>query len=64
MNEKLTTVSDLAAYLNVPTSRIYQFTRQKGSEQIPHIRVGRYCRFFIPEVLDWLERKHKEEDND
>ena len=59
--EKLLTVSDLAAYLNVPKSWVYQRTRQRGPNSIPMIRCKKYCRFHLPTLLEWLQKQQNEE---
>ena len=61
---KLLTVSELSDELKTPVSWIYSRTRQKGPDAIPVIRVGKYCRFRLTEVLEWLEKRNKEADND
>ena len=58
MNEKLLTVDELAKELSTPPSWIYTRTRQKGPDSIPMIRVGKYCRFKLSEVLSWLESQN------
>jgi excisionase family DNA binding protein len=63
MTEKLLTVEELAEELKTPPSWIYSRTRQTGPDSIPVIRVGKYCRFKISDVLAWLERKSEESDN-
>jgi len=64
MNEQLLTVDELAEKLKAPPSWIYSRTRQTGPDTIPMIRVGKYCRFRLDDVLAWLERKGEEVDND
>ena len=53
--EQLLTVTELAAVLKVPPSWIYQRTRL-GQAAIPHIRVGKYVRFKLEEVLAFLRK--------
>jgi excisionase family DNA binding protein len=57
-NSELLTVEDLAKALKVPKSWLYDRTRRK-KDPIPHIKVGRYPRFQLPQVLSWLESKKK-----
>jgi len=38
-------VADLATYLGVPQSWIYDRTRSAGPEVIPHFKFGKYVRF-------------------
>ena len=52
--EKLMTVDELSDFLSVPKSWIYQRTSE-GT--IPFQKIGRYCRFWLPDVLAWLETK-------
>lgn len=49
--ERLMTVRELADVLAVPESWIYGHT---AARDIPTVRVGRYVRFRLSEVLTWL----------
>jgi excisionase family DNA binding protein len=49
--ERFVDVKELAAFLAVPCSWIYQHT---SDGDIPCMRVGRYVRFWLPDVLAWL----------
>jgi len=57
MPHKLVGVNELAETLSVPISWIYSRTRIKGEDRIPHIRAGKYVRFDVDAVMDWLKRK-------
>jgi excisionase family DNA binding protein len=57
MEEKLLTVEELAKQLKVPKSWVYGKTRIKGEDQIPCVRVGKYVRFRMPDVVGWLEHR-------
>ena len=61
MSEDLLTVDELASYLKVPRSWVYSRTREKGPDSIPRIACGKYIRFRIQEVMDWLKKKNKAE---
>jgi len=61
--EKLLTVSELGDKLSVARSWIYHRTRQKGSGRIPHIRAGKYCRFRLEDVLEWLEKQNPQDES-
>lgn len=50
----LLTVSEIAEVLKVPVSWIYERCRRRGSEKIPHIKLGKYLRFEITAVQNWL----------
>ncbi len=56
MKEPLLSVEELAAKLKIERSWIYDKTRRG---EIPMLRVGKYCRFRLSEVLDWLDKKYK-----
>lgn len=47
-------VDQLAAFLNVPRGWLYDRTRDKTSK-FPCIRIGRYVRFDLPEVIEFLK---------
>ena len=56
---ELLTIDELSERLRVPKSWCYDKTRQKGPDAIPVIRVGKYCRFEIGAVMDWLQKKRR-----
>ena len=61
MNQNLLTVDELSESLNVPKSWIYSRTRETGPDAMPSIKVGKYCRFVLDDVMAWLKRQ-KESD--
>ncbi len=61
MTQNLIGVNELAERLSIPPSWIYARTRLKDADQIPHIRCGKYVRFKIDEVMDWLEKQNENE---
>jgi hypothetical protein len=52
----LQTVVEVAAALKVPVAWVYERTRRRGLDQMPHLKIGKYLRFRPSEVADWLER--------
>lgn len=48
---KLLTVKELATYLAVPLSWVYERTRPGAKHRLPHVRVGKYIRFDLEKVL-------------
>jgi hypothetical protein len=50
-------VDNLANYLDVPKTRIYDRTRENGPEVIPHMKFGKYVRFNpeSPAFQKWLQ---------
>lgn len=59
MNQELLTVVELAEILKVKLSWIYSKTREKGPNAIPRVSVGKYIRFRLPDVLDWLNEQYE-----
>ena len=53
---ELLTVAEIAAALKVPVGWVYERTRRRGPDQMPHLKVGKYLRFSLPDVAHWLER--------
>jgi predicted DNA-binding transcriptional regulator AlpA len=47
-------VDALAAHLGVPRTWIYDRTRERGPETIPHFKLGKYVRF-NPESTEFQE---------
>ena len=52
--EGLMTVNEIAALLKVPPSWVYERTRRRGRERIPHVKLGKYLRFSVAEVGTWV----------
>jgi hypothetical protein len=55
------TPEDLAERLKVEVSWVYENTRKRASvrkaDPLPSIRMGKYLRFYWPEIEKWLERR-------
>ena len=59
MNQNLLTVAELAKSLNVPKSWVYSRSRETGPDAMPMLKVGKYCRFVLDDVLDWLKSQYE-----
>ncbi len=57
--DELLTVDELAAWLKVPPSWIYERTRRRGEGRLPHIKLGKYLRFEAAAVRAFLERQRR-----
>jgi len=55
---KLIDVRELAQQLNVPVSWLYERTRGR---EIPCVRLGKYIRFDLQEVLNYFKEKQTSE---
>ena len=56
---ELLTVEDVAALLKVSKSWVYEHTRSRNasrSEQLPHIKIGKYVRFDPQLVRAFIDR--------
>jgi predicted DNA-binding transcriptional regulator AlpA len=51
--EPLLSVSQLAKYLGVPKSWVYNQSRLKKHTGFPVKKFGKYLRFCLSEVLEW-----------
>jgi len=57
MNHEFLTVDELAEILKTPKSWVYGKSRETGPGAIPRIRVGKYLRFELNKVMDWLKKQ-------
>lgn len=55
--KKFLTAQELADSLRVPISWVYARTREKGPGTMPSLKMGKYRRFELKKVLDWLSAK-------
>jgi len=56
-NRRLLTVEQVAEKWQVPRSWIYERTRRRGLEQLPHVKLGKYIRFEETAVQEYLDRQ-------
>ena len=61
MNQNLLSVEEIAQVLNVPRSWIYSRTRETGPGSMPRIRCGKYLRFQLSEIMEWLKAQDETE---
>ena len=59
LERNLITPDQLSEKLQVPRSWIYARTRETGPDSMPKIKVGKYLRFHLNEVLDWIEERNE-----
>jgi excisionase family DNA binding protein len=48
--------AEIAQLLQVPISWVYERTRRRGVDRMPHFKLGKYLRFSKEEVLEWLHK--------
>lgn len=59
MKQNFLTVDELADSLSVPKSWVYSRTRETGPDAMPKLKCGKYCRFFLADVLEWLKKQNE-----
>jgi excisionase family DNA binding protein len=50
---------ELADLLGVPITFVYDRTRQAAADPIPHLKIGKYVRFDMDHVREWLADRTK-----
>lgn len=55
-SDGLVGAADISRLLHVPVSWVYERTRRRGIERLPHFKLGKYLRFSKEEVLEWLHK--------
>ena len=53
----LLTVEEVAELLKVPKSWVYERTRRRGLDRLPHIKLGKYLRFEEGAIIQYLEEQ-------
>ena len=57
--EELLTPHEIAEIFKVPVSWVYSRTRNRKGDKLPHIRLGKYIRFYEDDVRRYLDRQKK-----
>jgi len=57
--DELLTVDEVAFLLKVPKSWIYEHTRKRHGDRLPHVKLGKYLRFFECQVREFLKSKSR-----
>ena len=57
MGQNLLTVDELAEKLKLRKSWVYSRTRETGPDAMPRLRCGKYLRFRLDVVIEWLEKQ-------
>jgi Helix-turn-helix domain len=55
----LLTVQEVACLLNVPVSWVYERSRRRGPDRLPHFKIGKYIRFEVCALTEFIERKRR-----
>ena len=57
--ERLLTVEEVAEMFQVPQSWVYERTRKRGLERLPHLKLGKYLRFEEGAVREFLGQQRE-----
>jgi hypothetical protein len=55
----LLTAEEVACLLHVPVSWVYERSRRRGPEQLPHYKIGKYLRFEVRALTDFIQRQRR-----
>ena len=53
------TVKEIAAYLRLNVQTVYRKVGEKGSDALPHVRIGGAIRFKKSDVDNWMIENSK-----
>lgn len=56
-DDDLLTVEDVARLMKVPMSWVYEHSRQDGIDRLPCIKLGKYLRFRLSDLRNYIESK-------
>ena len=51
--------AEIGQLLKVPISWVYERTRRRGIDRMPHFKLGKYLRFSKEEVLEWIHKSRR-----
>ena len=60
-DDELLTVEEVASLLRVPRSWVYEHSRPQSAEPLPHVKLGKYLRFYKKDVLHYLDKRREAE---
>jgi len=55
----LLTVEEVACLLHVPVSWVYERSRMRGPDKLPHLKIGKYIRFEVCALTEFIERQRR-----
>jgi excisionase family DNA binding protein len=58
MNQTFEGIKAMAKRLDVPESWLYSRTR---TGEIPHYKVGKYVKFDVSKVMEWIRKQNESE---
>lgn len=55
--DRLLSVTELAQRLNVSKNWVYDRNKDRTDNGIPRVYVGKYPRYYLPDVIAWLKKQ-------
>jgi excisionase family DNA binding protein len=56
IKDELLTAEEVAQFFKVPLSRVYERCRERSADPLPHVKLGKYLRFYKSELVHYMER--------
>ena len=53
------TIVEISTRLKLKPSFFYAPVRRKGPDPIPCLRIGKYIRYRLPDVMAWIEKQNE-----
>jgi excisionase family DNA binding protein len=63
IEDELLTAKEVAQFLKVPLSWVYERCRQRSSDRLPHVKLGKYLRFYKSDLLDYMDKLRRDSNN-
>lgn len=61
--DRLLTVDEVARFLNVPRSWVYDHVRPGAERRLPHVKLGKYLRFSLHEIARYVATLRREQED-
>ena len=58
--DEVLTVGDVAERYKVPVSWVYERTRRKGKDRLPHHKLGKYLRFRGSDIERYFQEQRRD----
>lgn len=57
--DEFLTIEEISTRLKLKPSFFYAPVRRKGPDPIPCLRIGKYIRYRLPDVMAWIEKQNE-----
>ena len=56
IRDELLTAEEAAQFFKVPLSWVYERCRERSTDPLPHVKLGKYLRFYKSDLLHYMEK--------